>query len=233
MAADGSRPHLGSPTLEARHVPQASAPQTPLLGGRSRDLPPDQDGCVSLPTAQIIPLQVDMAMAQERGKRVEKCTNSYLCLLPTVFVADSGVHLRVKDISHFLMQDIAFLSGGRGKDDAWIVTFPENCNFKCISEEVIEKVLTYLTYVARQNGSDSRFTIILDRRLDTWSSVKISLQKISVKDKDEGISEYHLHKDSYHSTLKIKLRRGESQSHQTPRRVGAFFLPLSSLLGHA
>ncbi|XP_053518345.1 proto-oncogene DBL [Artibeus jamaicensis] len=77
------------------------------------------------------------------------------------------------------MQDIAFLSGGRGKDDAWIVTFPENCNFKCISEEVIEKVLTYLTSVARHNGSDSRFTIILDRRLDTWSSVKISLQKIS------------------------------------------------------
>uniref|UniRef100_A0A3Q1MYY7 MCF.2 cell line derived transforming sequence n=1 Tax=Bos taurus TaxID=9913 RepID=A0A3Q1MYY7_BOVIN len=68
---------------------------------------------------------------------------------------------------------------GRGKDDAWIITFPENCNFKCIPEEVIAKVLTYLTSVARQNGSDSRFTIILDRRLDTWSSLKMSLQKIS------------------------------------------------------
>nr|XP_020757163.1 proto-oncogene DBL-like [Odocoileus virginianus texanus] len=77
------------------------------------------------------------------------------------------------------MQDIAFLSGGRGKDDAWIITFPENCNFKCIPEEIIAKVLTYLTSVARQNGSDSRFTIILDRRLDTWSSLKASLQKIS------------------------------------------------------
>ncbi|EAW88428.1 MCF.2 cell line derived transforming sequence, isoform CRA_c, partial [Homo sapiens] len=78
------------------------------------------------------------------------------------------------------MQDIAFLSGGRGKDNAWIITFPENCNFRCIPEEVIAKVLTYLTSIARQNGSDSRFTIILDRRLDTWSSLKISLQKISV-----------------------------------------------------
>uniref|UniRef100_A0A8C0E0Z5 MCF.2 cell line derived transforming sequence n=1 Tax=Balaenoptera musculus TaxID=9771 RepID=A0A8C0E0Z5_BALMU len=77
------------------------------------------------------------------------------------------------------MQDIAFLSGGRGKDNAWIITFPENCNFRCIPEEVIAKVLTYLTSVARKNGSDSRFTIILDRRLDTWSSLKISLQKIS------------------------------------------------------
>ncbi|XP_014384307.1 PREDICTED: proto-oncogene DBL [Myotis brandtii] len=77
------------------------------------------------------------------------------------------------------MQDIAFLSGGRGKDNAWIITFPENCNFRCIPEEVITKVLTYLTSIARKNGSDSRFTIILDRRLDTWSSIKVSLQKIS------------------------------------------------------
>uniref|UniRef100_G1PHT2 MCF.2 cell line derived transforming sequence n=1 Tax=Myotis lucifugus TaxID=59463 RepID=G1PHT2_MYOLU len=96
-----------------------------------------------------------------------------------LFVIDSELHLCVKDISHFLMQDIAFLSGGRGKDNAWIITFPENCNFRCIPEEVITKVLTYLTSIARKNGSDSRFTIILDRRLDTWSSIKVSLQKIS------------------------------------------------------
>ena len=38
----------------------------------------------------------------------------------------------------------------------------------------------YFLSSCRQNGSDSRFTIILDRRLDTWSSLKISLQKISV-----------------------------------------------------
>ncbi|XP_021098189.1 proto-oncogene DBL isoform X7 [Heterocephalus glaber] len=85
----------------------------------------------------------------------------------------------VKDISHFLMQDIAFLSGGRGKDNAWIITFPENCNFRCIPEEILAKVLTYLTSIVRQNGPDSQFTLILDRRLDTWSSLKISLQKIS------------------------------------------------------
>lgn len=38
----------------------------------------------------------------------------------------------------------------------------------------------YFLLSCRQNGSDSRFTVILDRRLDTWSSLKISLQKISV-----------------------------------------------------
>ncbi|XP_047700908.1 proto-oncogene DBL isoform X1 [Prionailurus viverrinus] len=121
-----------------------------------------------------------MAMAPQRVRISEKHGKSYLCLLHAVFVAETQLLLHMKDISHFLMQDIAFLSGGRGKDNAWIITFPENCNFRCIPEEVIAKVLTYLTSIARHNGSDSRFTIILDRRLDTWSSLKISLQKISV-----------------------------------------------------
>nr|XP_011739171.1 proto-oncogene DBL isoform X7 [Macaca nemestrina] len=132
-----------------------------------------------MPIAQAIPLQVDMAMALQRVRIAEKYGKNYLCLLQAVFVAETDLLLRIKDISHFLMQDIAFLSGGRGKDNAWIITFPENCNFRCIPEEVIAKVLTYLTSIARQNGPDSQFTIILDRRLDTWSSLKISLQKIS------------------------------------------------------
>ncbi|KAM5221527.1 proto-oncogene DBL [Ctenodactylus gundi] len=77
------------------------------------------------------------------------------------------------------MQDIAFLSGGRGRDNSWIITFPENCNFKSIPQKAVTEVLTFLTWLARQNGSDCRFTLILDRRLDTWPSLKISLQKIS------------------------------------------------------
>ncbi|XP_006875044.1 PREDICTED: proto-oncogene DBL [Chrysochloris asiatica] len=124
-------------------------------------------------------MQVDMAMVLQRVRIAEKYGKNYLCLLQAGGITDTELFLRITDISHFLMQDIAFLSGGRGKDNAWIITFPENCNFRCIPEEIITKVLTYLTFIARQNGSDSRFTIILDRRLDTWSSLKISLQKIS------------------------------------------------------
>ncbi|XP_063102538.1 proto-oncogene DBL isoform X3 [Cavia porcellus] len=132
-----------------------------------------------MPVVRTIPLQVDMTMALQRARISEKYGKSYLCLLQKVFLAQRELLFCVKDISHFLMQNIAFLSGGRGKDNAWIITFPENCNFKCIPEEVIAKVLTYLTSIVRQNASDCQFTLILDRRLDTWSSLKISLQKIS------------------------------------------------------
>lgn len=87
MAADGSRPYLGSPGLAERHVPQASEPQTTELGSRTPDLPLNQDACVSVPNAQAITLQVDMAMALERVDFAEQYGQSYLCLLQTVLIA--------------------------------------------------------------------------------------------------------------------------------------------------
>lgn len=87
MAADGSRPYLGSPSLAERHVPQASEPETTELGSRTPDLPLNQDACVSVPNAQAITLQVDMAMALERVDFAEQYSQSYLCLLQTVFFA--------------------------------------------------------------------------------------------------------------------------------------------------
>uniref|UniRef100_A0A8C4YBP9 MCF.2 cell line derived transforming sequence n=1 Tax=Gopherus evgoodei TaxID=1825980 RepID=A0A8C4YBP9_9SAUR len=71
------------------------------------------------------------------------------------------------------------LVGGRGKDNAWIITFPENSHFNEASEEVLMKVLTYLTSVPSQHESDTKFILILDRRLDTWTSVKMTLQRIA------------------------------------------------------
>ncbi|XP_028609966.1 proto-oncogene DBL [Grammomys surdaster] len=167
-------PALASQWLAFKHLPRAAA-QAP----KTRNLQLNPDKCTFVPFTQAVPVQVDMAMALHRVRIAEKYGKNYLCLLQAVFLAETGLLLQLKDINHFLMQDIAFLSGGRGRDNAWIITFPENCNFRCIPEEVIAKVLNYLTSIARQSGSDSRFTIILDRRLDTWSSLKISLQKIS------------------------------------------------------
>lgn len=87
MAAAGSGPHLGSPTLAARDARQASAPQAPGPCGGTPGLPPSQDGYTFVPAAQAIPLQVDMAMALQRVRISEKYGQSYLCLLQAVFVA--------------------------------------------------------------------------------------------------------------------------------------------------
>ncbi|XP_037978921.1 proto-oncogene DBL isoform X3 [Motacilla alba alba] len=93
--------------------------------------------------------------------------------------AETAVPICAKDISDDLMKEFAFLSGGRGKDKAWIITLPDNAGFNQVPEESVAKVLTYLTSVPSQHESDTKFILILDRRLDTWTSVKTTLQKIA------------------------------------------------------
>ncbi|XP_044283017.1 proto-oncogene DBL [Varanus komodoensis] len=77
------------------------------------------------------------------------------------------------------MKEFAYLSGGRGKENGWIITLPENSHFNQMPEEVVTKVLTYLTWIPSQRKSDSKFILILDRRLDTWTSVKMTLQRVA------------------------------------------------------
>ncbi|XP_056347066.1 proto-oncogene DBL isoform X2 [Oenanthe melanoleuca] len=93
--------------------------------------------------------------------------------------AETAIPMCAKDISEDLMKEFAFLSGGRGKDKAWIITLPDNAGFNEVPEEKVSKVLTYLTSVPSQHESDTKFILILDRRLDTWTSVKTTLQKIA------------------------------------------------------
>uniref|UniRef100_A0A8C0BV05 MCF.2 cell line derived transforming sequence n=1 Tax=Buteo japonicus TaxID=224669 RepID=A0A8C0BV05_9AVES len=95
------------------------------------------------------------------------------------FFPETATPICAKDISDDLMKEFAFLSGGRGKDKAWIITLPDNARFNEVPEEIVSKVLTYLTSVPSQHDSDTKFILILDRRLDTWTSVKMTLQKIA------------------------------------------------------
>lgn len=49
-----------------------------------------------------------------------------------------------------LLQSILVcIPGGRGKDKAWIITLPDNARFNEVPEEIVSKVLTYLTSVPR------------------------------------------------------------------------------------
>ncbi|XP_070812626.1 LOW QUALITY PROTEIN: proto-oncogene DBL [Pituophis catenifer annectens] len=93
--------------------------------------------------------------------------------------AESAAPSRAKELGDDLRKGIAFLSGGKGKGKEWIVTFPENPSFSQVSEEVITKVLTYLAWIPSQRRPESKFILILDRRLDTWMSVKMALQRIA------------------------------------------------------
>ncbi|XP_060028023.1 probable guanine nucleotide exchange factor MCF2L2 isoform X2 [Erinaceus europaeus] len=84
------------------------------------------------------------------------------------------------DIIEQLHRQFAILSGGRGKDGAPIITFPEFVGFKHIPEEDFLNVMTYLTSIPSVEAASIGFVIIIDRRRDKWSTIKASLTRIAV-----------------------------------------------------
>ncbi|KAK2836044.1 hypothetical protein Q5P01_016528 [Channa striata] len=83
------------------------------------------------------------------------------------------------DIIEQLHRQFALLSGGRGKDGAPIITFPEYSGFSDVPEEDFLNVVTYLTSIPSLDAASVGFIIIIDRRKDKWSSVKASLSRIA------------------------------------------------------
>uniref|UniRef100_A0A8D0EEQ4 MCF.2 cell line derived transforming sequence-like 2 n=1 Tax=Salvator merianae TaxID=96440 RepID=A0A8D0EEQ4_SALMN len=71
------------------------------------------------------------------------------------------------------------LTGGRGKDGAPIITFPEYAGFSDIPDEDFLNVVTYLTSIPSLEAASIGFIIIIDRRRDKWSAVKASLTRIA------------------------------------------------------
>uniref|UniRef100_G1SVN2 MCF.2 cell line derived transforming sequence-like 2 n=1 Tax=Oryctolagus cuniculus TaxID=9986 RepID=G1SVN2_RABIT len=84
------------------------------------------------------------------------------------------------DIIEQLHRQFAILSGGRGKDGAPIITFPEFAGFKRIPDEDFLNVMTYLTSIPSAEAASIGFVIVIDRRRDKWSSIKASLTRIAV-----------------------------------------------------
>uniref|UniRef100_UPI00398F0B27 guanine nucleotide exchange factor DBS-like n=1 Tax=Pristiophorus japonicus TaxID=55135 RepID=UPI00398F0B27 len=83
------------------------------------------------------------------------------------------------DIIEQLQKQFAILSGGRSRDGAPIITFPEHTAFGDLSDEDFLNVVTYLTSIPSLDAASIGFIIIIDRRRDKWSSVKAALMRIA------------------------------------------------------
>ncbi|KAM6962562.1 guanine nucleotide exchange factor DBS [Aplochiton taeniatus] len=83
------------------------------------------------------------------------------------------------DIIEQLHRQFALLSGGRGKDGAPIITFPEYSSFSELPDDDFLNVVTYLTSIPSLDAASIGFVIVIDRRRDKWSSVKASLTRIA------------------------------------------------------
>nr|XP_015207042.1 PREDICTED: proto-oncogene DBL [Lepisosteus oculatus] len=97
-------------------------------------------------------------------------------------MSKTTIPMALKEVNEYLEKQIAYLSGGRGEESSVIITLPECSSFSEIPEEALAKVLMYLTLTPRKRQPGVKFIIILDRRLDTWMSIKTALARIASPD---------------------------------------------------
>ncbi|KAM4044593.1 guanine nucleotide exchange factor DBS isoform 5-T5 [Anomaloglossus baeobatrachus] len=83
------------------------------------------------------------------------------------------------DIEDQLKKQFAYLSGGRGENGCPVITFPEYPAFSEIPETEFQNVLTYLTSVPSLQDAGIGFILVIDRRLDKWTSIKASILRIA------------------------------------------------------
>ncbi|KAF3835674.1 hypothetical protein F7725_028232, partial [Dissostichus mawsoni] len=100
-------------------------------------------------------------------------------LLSSLIMQQEIRPLLAVDIIEQLHRQFALLSGGRGKDGAPIIIFPEYSSFSEVPEEDFLNVVTYLTSIPSLDAASIGFIIVMDRRKDKWSSVKASLSRIA------------------------------------------------------
>ncbi|XP_032383055.1 proto-oncogene DBL isoform X2 [Etheostoma spectabile] len=118
----------------------------------------------------------------EKGSKGEM--EGYRCLLQAGSQLESTlqqvtVPVSLKEVGGYIEKQVAYLSGGRGEDSSVIITLPECSAFSDIPEKALAKVFTYLTLIPRTRQPGVKFIIILDRRLDTWASIKTALARIA------------------------------------------------------
>uniref|UniRef100_A0A3P9MNZ1 MCF.2 cell line derived transforming sequence n=1 Tax=Oryzias latipes TaxID=8090 RepID=A0A3P9MNZ1_ORYLA len=127
------------------------------------------------------------ASLQDQGELArdsKEAMESYRCLLQASSQLEStlqevSVPVSLKEVGGYIERQVAYLSGGRGEDSSVIITLPECSAFSDIPEEALTKVFTYLTLIPRTRQPGVKFIIILDRRLDTWASIKTALARIA------------------------------------------------------
>uniref|UniRef100_A0AC34QQJ6 CRAL-TRIO domain-containing protein n=2 Tax=Panagrolaimus sp. JU765 TaxID=591449 RepID=A0AC34QQJ6_9BILA len=86
----------------------------------------------------------------------------------------SGQKIKIKDMTDILVTRFAFISGLRTRDGHPVMTFPDSRSI--IDFEQYQLLVGYLLQVPPledQNSAKKGYVIIVDRRLDKWSSVRL------------------------------------------------------------
>eukprot|EP00106_Octopus_bimaculoides_P006196 XP_014773638.1 PREDICTED: guanine nucleotide exchange factor DBS-like isoform X15 [Octopus bimaculoides] len=95
---------------------------------------------------------------------------------------DLDCSFTVLDVAEVLQSKYAFITGGKARNGAPILTFPDVPGIPEITDEQYKKVMIYLCTIPaklRLYEVEKGFVIILDKRNDGWGTVKSILLKLS------------------------------------------------------
>lgn len=99
----------------------------------------------------------------------------------TLSVSSAEEPLHIADVADLLHPQYAIISGGRSIDTGSpLITFPDHNNFQLLSDRDYQRLIQYLIGVTSLQDADLGFQLIIDRRKNSWGSVKAVLIKISV-----------------------------------------------------
>lgn len=99
----------------------------------------------------------------------------------TLSVSSAEEPLHIADVADLLHPQYAIITGGRSNDTGSpLITFPDHNNFHLLSERDYQRLIQYLIGVTSLQDADLGFQLIIDRRKNSWASVKAVLVKISV-----------------------------------------------------
>ncbi|KAL3847149.1 hypothetical protein ACJMK2_018078, partial [Sinanodonta woodiana] len=85
----------------------------------------------------------------------------------------------VLDVAEVLQSNYAFLSGGKAKNGAPILTFPDRPSVPDVTEEEYRKVVTYLCSIVSLDERQMGFVVLVDRRQSAWGLVKTLFLRFS------------------------------------------------------
>lgn len=99
----------------------------------------------------------------------------------TLSVSSAEEPLHIADVADLLHPQYAVITGARSTDTGSpLITFPDNNNFHLLSDRDYQRLIQYLIGVTSLQDADLGFQLIIDRRKNSWASVKAVLVKISV-----------------------------------------------------
>ncbi|KAL7048759.1 hypothetical protein ACKWTF_003480 [Chironomus riparius] len=97
----------------------------------------------------------------------------------TLSVSSAEEPLHISDVADLLHQQYAIITGGRSMEGSPIITFPDHNSFHLLNDRDYQRLIQYLVGVTSLQDADLGFHLIIDRRKQSWASVKSVLARIS------------------------------------------------------